>query len=117
LNMDHDKNRGFPPHSQEEQSAKVLTSMFEAEFALFEMQKESGSAHSAEPSQTSFSKPPESLNSVDIRGSFCKLIRSVTHPVMFLIPEIHKHLVVLPAVRVDNTLFIDFPLDNGPEVD
>lgn len=59
-------------------------------------------------------KRPETLNPVDMHPiSLRKLIRSMIHPEVLVVSDIHESAVPAPAVGVDDTFDADFSLYDG----
>jgi len=87
--------------------------MVEPEFGLFQMQVEGTLAHASELGQSHLGYTPEVLNAIDMRLPGNEFISAMVHTIMSSIPQIHKAIVGMESVTVDDAVQGYLPSYNG----
>ncbi len=89
--------------------------MVEPELGLFQMEIEGTLAHASKLGQPHLGYTPKVLDSIDMRPAGNELIPAVIHPVMSPIPQIHKSIIGMESVAVDDAVQGYLPSYNGLE--
>jgi len=92
---------------------KILMSIIEAKFCLFDVEVKEPSGESSVFCQSSSSVTPEGFDSVDMICSSSKFVFTVMDSEMEFVSDIDEPIVSFPTICVDNTFVTDFTLDNS----
>lgn len=95
---------------------EVLAAMVEAELAFFEVQVERVWMHAAEPCQPGLGIAPEAFDAVDViaaDAAAAELVACVIDTQVLLVAHVHKAVVALESVRVNDRAKVHFPSNRG----
>lgn len=87
--------------------------MVEPELGLFQMQVEGTLAHASKLGQSHFGYAPKVLNAIDMRLPGNEFISAMVYAIMPSIPQIHKAIIGMEPVTVNDAVQGYLPLYNG----